>query len=324
MVTSRTIAISSAFAALLLSGGAVSDASAQGYYGEAGPRPAYVAGPEFLIPPRAVAYRLMDRGFSEVGRPRFDGRAYIVDATNPAGSRVRLYVDARDGAVIGRERLGDPYFPSVRPGRAPAGYGWTEEDGPRGPRDAGRLVPPADIPDAGPSRSIPRQDRAELSPPIPVRPGAADANPSGLNPDAGGRADPPARRSARPSKPAQARPEQARIAPAAPRPRLAPDEEMAKTEPSSKPPAPATAAVEPPNVVEPKVARPKASGPAGGSAAEAPVTPASVQPPPARAAEGAKPAWQDPPAGEARKSVRVIGGATVVPGAGGTSGTNPN
>jgi len=319
MVSSWNVSITGALAltltltlTLLAVGGVASGAWAQGVYYER--RPVYVYEPEPLIPPRAVAYRLMDRGFGEIGRPRFDGRAYVVDATNPAGDRVRLHVDARDGAVIGRERLGEAYFPTVRPGRSAAGYGWTEEDGPRRSRDGERLVPPADIPDAAPSRGRP-QARAELQPPIAFRPGATDANPIGLNPDARGRPDAAARRAA---KPAPAKAAAPRIAPVAPQPRLVPSEEAAKPEPSAKPAEPVTAAVEPPKVIEPKLVDSKPVDPG--------MTPASFQPPANKAAEApsAKPGWQDPPAGDAKKNVRVIGGATVVPGAGEAPAANPN
>ncbi|MFD0937216.1 hypothetical protein ACFQ12_18805, partial [Methylobacterium trifolii] len=54
-----------------------------------------------ILPPRVVAWRLAERGFSEIGRPRFDGRAYVVEALGPNGARVRLFVDAEDGAILG-------------------------------------------------------------------------------------------------------------------------------------------------------------------------------------------------------------------------------
>lgn len=61
------------------------------------------------IQPRGVVRRLQNRGFVEIGRPRFDGQAYVVDATHPSGSRLRLVLDAYDGAMLGRRVIGQAY-----------------------------------------------------------------------------------------------------------------------------------------------------------------------------------------------------------------------
>lgn len=156
-----------AAAAALLLGAGLQGAAAQGYswgYGPedvyGSPRGVYYNRAEALLSPRAVADGLEDRGFSAIARPRFDGRAYIVEATSPRGARLRLVIDGRDGAVIGREALGAPYYPSVRPrpaapGYAAApGYGWTEDDArSRRQREAELILPPADIPSVLPSPS---------------------------------------------------------------------------------------------------------------------------------------------------------------------------
>ncbi|WP_245516383.1 hypothetical protein [Methylobacterium segetis] len=287
-----------------------------------------------ILSPRAVAWRLTDRGFSGFSRPRFDGQDYVVEAFAPNGARVRLFVDARDGAIVGRQRLdAAPVARLVRP--AP-GYGWTEADA--------RLVPPADIPQPGGRILPPRPElygRIEGAP-APRRDmqgrdmqgrDLQEGNPLSVNPDAKARPE-PQRRTARlapppAAKPAETRPA-ARTAPEAPQPSLKPAEaakeaprapEQAKPETREAP----VAAAEPPK------------------AAPAPQTPAAVQPPPKEAAEKAqeikpaeaKPAeakasepkapevkaaeaehkpgtsgWQDPP--EGKRNVRVIGGATVV------------
>ncbi len=145
-------------AAALLLGAGLQGAAAQGYSWGYGPEDVYgapraVYRAEPALSPRAVADSLQDRGFTEVGRPRFDGRTYVVDATGPRGARLRLVVDARDGAVIGREVVGEAYYPTaIRPRPVAPGYGWTEEDGrSRRIREAEALVPPADIPSAAPA-----------------------------------------------------------------------------------------------------------------------------------------------------------------------------
>lgn len=274
-----------------------------------------------IMPPRAVVWRLADRGFSGVGRPRFDGRAYVVEAFAPNGARVRLFVDAVDGSILGRQRLDAPSVASARP---MPGYGWTEEDeAPRRPmRQAERMVPPVDIP-APESRGVPprRGFQPEAGPGrpdgatgLPTRAGI-EPNANGLNPDARPRPDAP-RKVARVGQPALKPVESrtARTAPEAPKlkaPELGRNEtdtgEVAKggVKPDARPEAP-VAAIEP-------------SQPA----AAVPSTPAAVQPPadgtvaakPAEAAPATKPvaqAWKDPP--EGRRPVRVIGGATMVPG----------
>ncbi|UMY19756.1 hypothetical protein MMB17_10860 [Methylobacterium organophilum] len=307
MVSRRTSHFLRASLAALALSVATGAAMAQGYgrtfeFEEAEP----------LMSPRAVAFRLFDRGFTEIGRPRFDGAAYVVDATNPAGARVRLIVDPRSGAVLGRERLDVPYFPGARPPRA-AGFGWTEEE-PRPRRvyrEAERLVPPADIPDAGPPGIRPQRPGLSATPP-----GPAEAAPFGLNPDARGRAD-SGRRSAK-LAPVQ-KPAAPRATPAAPAPKLEMPQEVGRdSAKAGEPPRPAPAEAA-------KPAAPEGKEPVKEAAHSVPPTPAAVQPPSPGTAVDAKPAeaktpdtkaaWQDPPAGE--KKVRVIGGATIVPGGGG-------
>ncbi|MDO9428251.1 MAG: hypothetical protein Q7T93_15655 [Methylobacterium sp.] len=230
---------------------------------------------EMLMPPRAVVWRLNDRGFRAVTRPEFDGRAYVVEADDPYGERVRMFVDARDGAILRRQRL-DAGPPPVRVARPAPGYGWTEEEPvPRRPiREAARIAPPGDGPGVG-------RRMAPAAPP-PARAEAPDRNPMGLNPDARPASEAPAKvvRLAPATKPAAPR-----VSPQAPR--------LSET---------------PPAVPEAK--------PAAALDAPKPVTPATNASPPAPPPREAKAAkdWKDPPADQ-KRPVRVIGGATVVPGA---------
>lgn len=238
---------------------------------------------EEVVPPRVVAWRLADQGFTGLSRPRFNGRVYVVEATSPAGMPMRLFVDPASGGIIGRQRLGAPdtYARLERP--AP-GFGWTEEDA--GPRRVLRPVPNEDAPAL-------RLDRRPAT--TAARP---EGNPDGVNPEAVGRSAAP-RRVARtaPTRSPEPRPTH-RTSPDAPAPRIAPAE-AAKTEPKSDPaPETKSAAIE-------KV--PSASPPPRPDEAAKPAAPA--------VAEAAKPAakeWKDPPLD--RKPVRVIGGATIVPG----------
>lgn len=275
-----------------------------------------------VISPRSIVWRLNDRGFTEISRPRFDGRAYVVEAESPRGGRVRLIVDARDGAVLGRVRLDTLLPPPARIGRPGNVYGWTEGDMAARRGENERPIPPGNIPaapDLTPrsqlrgtqaARTMPDRftpDRSESG----SRTDPADPNALGLNPDATRRNPEPPRKIVRlppQAKPAGSKarergPETARAAPPAPVPSLKPAEAEV---PAARPEQPVAA-----------IEAPKAAP-----------TPAAVQPPPsentAQAADAKPPAqaWKDPPA-ENKRPVRVIDGATVVPGSGekGSPGT---
>lgn len=250
-----SLILSAAFAGLVLLSG-LGSARAQYFYEQ-----------DLIMPPRAVVWRLNDRGFTEVSRPRFDGRAYIVEASGPYGGRVRLFVDARDGAILGRQRLDVAVAPPpARIARPAPGYGWTEDDAAPLPFEVGRS--------GGAARSEP-----------------ADRNPLGVNPDARTRAEPPRKvvRLTPPAKPAVPR-----VTPEAPKPVEAKPIEAAI--PAAPPkPEPPGASLEAPRVVAPSP------------------TPAAVQPPPTEKTPAAQ-TWKDP--NPEKKPVRVIGGATIVPGAG--------
>jgi hypothetical protein len=241
----------------------------------AGPAQAQFFDPfDDMLPPRAVVWRLNDRGFTEVTRPRFDGRAYVVEATDRYGDRVRLFVDAADGAVLGRQRIGAPPMAVVR---TRPGYGYTDADvEARGPAGAaGRMLPPAGIPSADGVGRAPGPDRNAL----------------GLNPDSRPRPE-PQRKVARLAPPAK--PAAPRATPEAPKPA-----ENIATPAAPKPEAPA-AALEQPKVDAPKAEPPKSAAP-----------PPAAEKPAAEAAPAQ--AWRDPPADQ-KRPVRIIGGATVVPG----------
>ncbi|MGH1574560.1 hypothetical protein ACRAWG_32810 [Methylobacterium sp. P31] len=278
MIDSRMIrrATARAICAALLSGGTVlglvHGASAQ------------FAFEEDVLPPRVVTWRLADRGFTGLGRPRFDGRVYVVEAVSPTGAPVRLFVDGTTGVIVGRQRLGasETYARLERP--AP-GFGWTEEDG--GPRRALRPLPAQDAP---PLRLQRRPSDEALRP---------DANPEGVNPDSIGR---PAvsRKVARATAPVrqpELRPHH-RTAPEAPAPQIAPSEALKSGPGDIAKPETKSAAID--------------KTPA---ATSAPVVSAAPKPADGAVASAAKPPaqdWKDPPPD--RKAVRVIGGATIVPG----------
>ncbi len=304
----------------------------------AGTAQAQYAFDDAIMPPRAVAWRLAERGFTEIGRPRFDGRAYVVEAFNPNGARVRLFVDAQDGAILGRQRLDEGPVAIARP--AP-GYGWTEDDeGPRRPmRQAERLLPPADIP-MPESRGMPLR-----RPPMDVEPtrpdgsmggqsrSLADPNPQGVNPDRRSRGEQP-RKLARVGSPAKAPEGKAldgkaltRTVPEAPRLRPVEAAKPDTNNPDTKPEAPVATADQPKAAPVPGVTPTPAAiqPPADGTEAKSPETKSSASPAAASKAADAKTAdvktpdakpadqaWKNPQ--ETKRNVRVIGGATLVPG----------
>lgn len=249
----------------------------------AGARAQQFAFEDEVLPPRVVAWRLADRGFSGLSRPRFDGRVYVVDAVGPAGAPVRLFVDPMTGAIVGRRPIGAPET-VARLERPAPGFGWTEDE--VVPRRAMRPVPSEDGPAARPQR---RPAGEALRP---------DANPEGVNPDNVGRTAPPKR---------VARGALARTPELKPPPRTSPQAPAAKL-------APADAAKADPNA-GPTPETKAASIEKTPAAAPAPPSATPSKPADAVVAGAPKPAakdWKDPPTD--KKPVRVIGGATVVPG----------
>lgn len=227
-----------------------------------------------ILPPRVVAWRLADRGFTGLSRPRFDGRVYVVDAVGPAGMPVRLILDPATGAILDRHPLPgrETYARLERPPMRPMpGYGWTEED-----------AAPAQAPlREGPVARVPSRPGRETLP-------APETNPLGLNPDGVRRAEPPRK--------------------------------VARTNPAT-PPDRAALKFTPPSKAAPVAVKPESSPAA--NANPTPETPAKETPgaeskPVAQVAPKPDPVarkqeWKDPPA-EGKRPVRVIGGATVVPG----------
>jgi len=235
---------------------------------------------EEVVPPRVVAWRVADQGFTGLSRPRFNGRVYVVEAVSPAGMPMRLFVDPGSGGIVGRQRLGAPdtYARLERP--AP-GFGWTEEDA--GPRRALRPVPGVEAPALRPDRRT------------TVRP---EGNPDGINPESAGRSPAPRKLArAAPARNSELRTTH-RTSPEAPAPTIAPSG-TAKVEPKSDPaPETKSAAID---------KAPSASPAARPDDAAKPAAPA--------VADATKPTtkdWKDPPT--EKKPVRVIGGATIVPG----------
>src|SRR5215218_3196560 len=250
-----------------LLGAGLAPASAQWFGGFGG----YAERP---LPPTAIMRSLMQRGFIEIGRPRFDGAVYVVEGVNARGMRLRLVIDAFDGGVISRTRLDAPLLPPADVGR---------ERSARAAPFRGELEPDFDE-DLAPRGRSPGQDfgheridRGDLPPP----PGARRAE--RIEPPLSG---PPGRREAKKPDPAARQPATA-----------LPGKAKAATDPQAVPPAP-PAAVE--------AAKPAPSPPT--AAAPPPVSA------PAPDAQPVAPAASEKPAEAPQRTVRVIDGvAPVVP-----------
>src|SRR3954453_22365765 len=231
-----------------LLGAGLAPASAQWFGGFGG----YAERP---LPPTAIMRSLMQRGFIEIGRPRFDGAVYVVEGVNARGMRLRLVIDAFDGGVISRTRLDAPLLPPADVGR---------DRSARAAPLRGELEPDfdEDLPPRGPGRAPgqdfgrERIDRGELPPP----PGARRAE--RIEPPLAG---PPG---AEPPRPA---PPNAAVRPAEPRP---------------------SAGAEPPRRREAKRPDPAGRQPADtlSGRAKAATDPQAVPPAPAASVEAAKPA----------------------------------
>jgi hypothetical protein len=175
-------------------------------YGYSAPRPVF-RGDARPLPPNLIVERLEDRGFEEVGRPRYNGSTYEVDATSPRGRRIRIVFDAFEGNEVGRYAIGR--MPEEgSPGYAGEPRGWfgnnlrpPEEARPRrfsnrptdeeddGPETFDRLSRPAD-PRLAPA------PRVEVGPPVAGLPAPAPGR--GTEPAAPAPAQAPARTASRP------------------------------------------------------------------------------------------------------------------------------
>ena len=276
-----------------LLGAGLAPASAQWFGGFGG---GYAERP---LPPTAIMRSLMQRGFIEIGRPRFDGAVYVVEGVNARGMRLRLVIDAFDGGVISRTRLDAPLLPPAdvgrdRSARAAPLRGELEPDfdddlAPRGPGrapgqdfgreriDRGELPPP------------PGARRAErIEPPLAGPPGAepprsappnAAVRPAEPRPSLG--AEPPRRREAKKPDPAGRQPATA-----------VPGKAKAATEPQAVPPAP--------RAVE--------------AAKPAPSSPTAAAPPPVNApAPDAQPSRQPRPRNRPRRPSARSASSTASP-----------
>ena len=270
-----------------LLGAGLAPASAQWFGGFGG----YAEGP---LPPTAIMRSLMQRGFIEIGRPRFDGAVYVVDGVNARGMRLRLVIDAFDGGVISRTRLDAPLLPPAdvgrdRSARAAPLRGELEPDfdediAPRGRapgQDFGReRIERGDLPLPPGARRAERIEPPLAGPPgaEPPRPVPPNVRPAEPRPSVG--AEPPRRREAKKPDPAARQP--------------ATGKAKAATEPQAVPPAPA-APVE--------------------AAKPAPSAPTAAAPPvnaPAPDAQPVGPAASEKPAEAPQRTVRVIEGIAPV------------
>lgn len=210
--TTMTALHTSLRAALLAcaAGAVAMPASAQYYYGPGygspgyGPPPGYYSynappppGREYgrayddeeYPPPRAprpisartVADRLEDMGYDDVGRPRFTGTLYIVEATGPGGVRQQIVVDAIRGIILNRTAIGGGPPIERGEGEPPRRYG-------------GRTIDTDDLhrdPGEGGTRAAPRRRESARSGPIETTP-VPPADPSSLPPPADPRLAPEA------------------------------------------------------------------------------------------------------------------------------------
>lgn len=242
------------------------------------------------LPPFEIVDRLEDQGYDEIGRPRFDGSVYVVEATGPGDRPVRLVVDAFRGRVIDRIALGG--------GARPPEMG---EFDPRRPREFGVRpqlpAPPATgyyDPEPRPLREAARPEpRARAAPADPrLAPGPDTSGRSGAD-----RAPDDRREAARSEPPARAgRPYG--VNPDTSAPRRRPTEEASR--PKGEAPQRAAPA-ESPTAPPPSVGRPAAAQPS-----RSPGTAVAVERPnrAVRVIEGVTP--MNPDAGSGTRSLDAL------------------
>ena len=244
------------------------------------------------LPPPTISRMLLRRGYEPLGRPRFQGDVYMVQALSPSGARVRLMVDAYNGSIIRSMRIDEDLGPVLPRGRdypdREVDLDQLDDVPPRASRPqpqfedetlrSGRLQPQ-------PGNEPPRAQR-----PQPERK-AARSETQGRAPVAPA----PSRRSAQPAAPA--------TTPAAP----APVVEKPKEDPPVHDKPAATAAAPAPS--------PKEDMPAAAAPAPAPLPVEAARPAPAKpeAARTAEKTVEDKPATAGpSQAVRVIEGVTPI------------
>ncbi len=257
--------------------GLTAPASAQWYGGSSpynAPPPPYGYGGGSAygrpLPRDAIVDRLEDRGFDDVGRPRFDGSVYVVEALSRRSGPVRLVVDAFDGRIlresplavarIGREddggiEIDSDDVPRGRSGFPPAempnapGY---RANGPEdlqrrealspaepdlaAPRPSGRTRPAdprlaPDMPGAASRAPESQEPRREASRPSGLEAGVPSGVVEGVNPDSRRAAARPAARPSAAARPADTVAPSARTSPSAPAPATAATPEERKPAP---------------------------------------------------------------------------------------------
>lgn len=276
------------------------------------------------LPPGAIVRALMQQGFADIGRPRFNGRVYVVDGVNARGTPVRLVIDAFDGGVISRTRLDGPLLPprEIVPPRGRPGDRFEEAEvfaPPRSiprpdrydpreaePRRAGRpeFYDPREVEPRRAERSEPRQNRAGRAEPPPLREGASPG-------------PAPTREAAEPADPRLSTP---RVETATPTetPAASVDRPSTTAAITSAPLAPPATETAPPASPAPAAVIPSAARPAP-EAKLAPDKP-PLETKPAREASAAEPsrpvsapaAAGSPPSTGAARPVRVIQGVTPI------------
>lgn len=197
---------------------AASPAGAQWFGGEVVVR-------EAVVPPGDVLRLLARRGYDEFSRPRFTGQAYVVDATDRRGDRVRVVVDAFEGEIRRIRLLEEERLTGALPRGRVERFGDEGRDAPPRGRQALRSDPP---PRQDPPAAAPRPEKpASPAGPRKPEPPAAAVSPPAPGPEAVRRADPPPA-----AAPVARAPELA-----APEPSARPAVESAPAEPRDRPDA---------------------------------------------------------------------------------------
>ena len=121
-----------------------------------------------VVPPKAIARILMDRGYSGFSPPRLVGDVYIVQAIDEDGARVRVVLDAYDGRIL-RPVRGEEFArpaPRVRPRDERFLPDFDDDDDDNEERETrSRFRPHYDREALLPPRSIPGDERQERGAP---------------------------------------------------------------------------------------------------------------------------------------------------------------
>jgi hypothetical protein len=202
--------------------------------------------PQFSV--NDVRPMLRSMGFGSINPARATGNAYVTEATDGDGVRLRVRIDRYSGEIISMRPIGSD---SAERAPLPPGSVRTPPKKPPAPRSAA-LPPSAPLPPPAGGGDAGTLSPGDVAPPAATAPGGAPATSTEVKPEEGRPAD---------AKPADAKPADAKPAEAKPAEAKPAEAKPAEAKPAETKPADAKPAAAPTKEAATKPEAPKAEKP---------------------------------------------------------------